>query len=122
MITVSCSRCGKAIQTYSSLAARKKFCSRSCLAQSRTGRSAGNFKDGGQFFIAHADSAGVSLSDRCETTIVPRSASGHRGRRHFSPALSVVGGMALWIILAESSAPRSAPTKLTPPGAGHSIR
>jgi hypothetical protein len=46
MITANCSHCGKAIHTYPGLAARKKYCSRSCLARSRTGPNAANFKDG----------------------------------------------------------------------------
>ena len=46
MITLNCLCCGKAILTYPSLASRKKYCSRSCLARSKTGENARNFKDG----------------------------------------------------------------------------
>lgn len=46
MITVNCLYCGRAILTHPSLVSRKKFCSRSCLARSKTGSNARNFKDG----------------------------------------------------------------------------
>ena len=46
MITVNCSCCGKAVPTHPSRASRTKFCSRWCLARSKTGENARNFKDG----------------------------------------------------------------------------